>query len=462
MCLLRLVPDRGSAESLPSEIWEQILSLTVEHNHGSPDLKDLAPLVRVRCSGRSYVRLLALQTLMPKQLAARAAAANESRKNPHLSPVLPEHILLLQASAVCRKTAAAAARVQADSQCLDLMCCEDYALDSALLLSWAPATQGLYLSLYGFSTPGLAAFVQAACHCLNYVRLPCCSVLEAAQAGSLLSSCTSECVSVHVEGLYCPNSFPPAMQVLCVRFTAEFDDELLWDAETPQAMLCTLARQTQPPLESLVLQFDADVPQIHLCGPFLLAPLRVRIEFFLKEETVCDLSWLRLQPCSRLKARLCVDTALPAQHQRMLAQLLSLPLDKLILLWSVRFTPELQQMWQCLTLCKELVLILPCVPERLKMLPRCPVVTIKGFCALAVDCAAVTVTAARYSFHACQHSKHTRVSFLGGCSMPAHLEGAWQISIHSTASVQGLQGALRSSNALYLQNAAAAIAGWTV
>ena len=340
------------------------------------------------------------------------------------------------------------------------------ALDSALILRWAPFTPGLYLDVDSFRMPGFAAFVQAACHNLNFVRLRCTSALEAAQAGSMLASCTSECVTVQVEGLHCPTSFPPAMQALVMKFAREFEwDELAWDAEMPQALLCTLARQRQPPLEELVLLFEVAGP--HLCGPFLLAPLRVRLEFALGDKMTCDLSWLQHQPCTRLEVRVSIDTALPTQHQHMLAQLQRLPLDKLILSWNVMFTLELQKRWQGLTPCKELELKLrhP-MPYTLQALPRCPRICISLFRPLAVDWAAVTVHAAQYSFHGYPASilrtPRTSLSFWGGGSIPHHLQGAWQLSVKDTDSVQGLQGALQSGGTQYLQNAAAVKAGWAV
>ena len=77
------------------------------------------------------------------------------------------------------------------------------------------------------------------------------------------------------------------------------------------------------------------------------------------------------------------------------------------------------------------------------------------FVHLRLDWAALTSQAASFTFAA----GHGRLCILGappcGFGAPTNLEAAWQLAVHSSTSVPGLQGGH------LLQNAAARLAGWT-
>ena len=65
----------------------------------------------------------------------------------------------------------------------------------------------------------------------------------------------------------------------------------------------------------------------------------------------------------------------------------------------------------------------------------------------------------RHAARICFIMGHRTLSFMNGCSMPDDLDGAWQLSVCSSA-VQDWGGTRVSGNICYLQNAAATEAGW--
>ena len=228
--------------------------------------------------------------------------------------------------------------------------------DSSLLLAWAQNMRSLTLGEGSLGMPGISAVVEAASSRLEYVSLECNTVLAAAQAGWLLSSCSRR-LAVEVEGMHSPTSFPPNMHSLFVCFGSQcVIYESPWDPLMPHALLFSLARQ-QPPLEQLSLEFD--VPSVPLGCAFYLPRLSIELEITLSDDTHCNLSWLRNQSCRRLSMILHLHTLKPSQHDHIFAQLQPLPLDNLTIRCSIKCTRQaqthLQQRWHRLGLCGVLI-----------------------------------------------------------------------------------------------------------
>ena len=261
-----------------------------------------------------------------------------------------------------------------------------------------------------------------------------------------------------------PHALPSHMCSLFVSF-----HNSAWDPLRACALLYTIAH-TQHRLQTLDLTFE-DVTDIRLaCQAYLPMLRKCSLRFTLTKDMVLDLSWLQHQPCNQLSVSIYVCTELARPHQHVTDQLLQLPLHRLSVSSSRESPPPLQVMWKRLAIPDFVVLSLSSPGAALwplQAFPCCPDIVINATQAqsLVLDWAAVTSHAARFSFH----MGAVALSIIGGCHVPIHLQGAWQLTIHSAQTVQGLQGAHVHDHAdgvigltQVLPNSAAVAAGWKV
>ena len=330
-------------------------------------------------------------------------------------------------------------------------------LDTALFLSWAPSVHRLYLDTHSLNMPGLPAFAQAAGDQLSVIRARCNSMLAVMQAGHVLSSCIGP-VSLELVGTHAPSALPPNMvsvRLKLVEPRAGGAPFKRCDPLTPHALMYSAARLCSS-LKHVSLACKEVAVQ--LAWPFTLPQLdTLRLELSLRCGTSIDLSWLQRQPCSRLDMVVAVLTDQPSEHQLMVQQLLQLSMHNLTVRWQVALTPDLQLLWQRPFPCRRIRLELAApMPDALHALPCSPVLVIESYHHdLSVEWAAVS----RHAAQICFIMGHRQLSFLNGCSMPNDLDGAWQLSVCSSA-VQGWGGTRAIGNMCYLQNAAATTAGW--
>ena len=382
---------------------------------------------------------------------------------PSCSPIRPghnaEHSLLWQASTVSRALAVAAGHVLQSSTGLDICCnChhdwQQARLDSKLLLQWASLMTGcLRLDMSSSRLSGLSAFVEASR--LDDVDLACGSLIAAAaQEGLLLPFSFSAASSVSTAGSGTFHCFPYSskLHMEIVENSASYHPLM------PSTLIHCFARQNGC-LEELSLVFQ--VRHVELVCPSILPALEVTLEFTLEDDTMVNLDWLQRQPCSVLSVIVTVKTVLPTQHQQVTSQLLQLPLHRLRLSWQAASFPEtIQLMWQQLQIRDHFNLVICKAPELavLQALPSCPDICIGSCTHMDLNWAAVTSQPAQISLY----MRHASLRILGGCRVPADLQGGWQLIIYATSCVHGLQEAQVQGApvALFLQNEAAVSAGW--
>ena len=288
-----------------------------------------------------------------------------------------------QASTICKSVRAAARSVVASVGALDLsrafqLRWQQIRLDSALLLSWAPSIERLYLDTHSLNMPGLPAFARAAGDQLHDIRLGCSSMLAVVQAGHVLSSCSGP-VALDLVGSYAPSALPPNMLSLRVELVGIASHSLLThcDPSTPQALMYSAARHCSS-LKRVSLACKEAAVQ--LACPFTLPKLdSLRFELSLQHGPAMDLSWLQRQPCSRLDILVAVTTDWPSQHQHLVNQLLQLTMHNLTVRWQVELTPELQLMWERPFPCQRIRLeIYAPIPDALHALPYSSVLLVES------------------------------------------------------------------------------------
>ena len=366
--------------------------------------------------------------------------------------------MVSQVSTVSKTMSAAAAGVLASSRYLVLQLDHQTVdrqkrLDSALLLEWAPTLIGLCLNAHSLNIPGLLTFVKAASKVMYLHIDGCNNLLAAAQAGRLLSSCSNK-LRLIFEGSCTPSLWPQAMTSLTV--------SVAWSTTADPLMASALVHSLSGHrhLQNLSLDFSG-VSKVLLVSELCLPKLVAKVEFILSERTVLDLRWLQLQPCSSLAVSVTVTTDMLTQHEHVINQLLPLTLHSLTVLWKVTCSSELQLLWQQLHISNRFTLDAEAFPpvDVLQALPHCHQILVIAAADLVLDWAAVTSQAAKFSIDVFDGD----LIILGGCQVPDHLEGAWQVTFHLADNMQDLPGTQLKAwagNMRFLQNAAAVSAGW--
>ena len=255
-----------------------------------------------------------------------------------------------------------------------------------------------------------------------------------------------------------PQIFPCTLHSLEVTFAIIQDG---WsDPLGPDALLHSIAPLAF--LKELILDLVA-APYIQLTSRTSLPALSVSLRLAVKHDTVMDLSWLHQQPCSALSVEIYMQTGMPSQHQLAVSQLLLLPLHSLSVYPRCGFPLNLQSMWQRISPSNSFTLdVSGSGPASgvLQALPHCRRIILSTWGSeLVLEWAAVSSRAARYSLHSYQGRPRILGAPQSGLGVPAHLEGAWQLTVRSSTSVPGLQGACAHGH--FLQNSAAILAGWT-
>ena len=337
------------------------------------------------------------------------------------------------------------------------------ALDSALLRRWASGISELALHEDCFSRPDISNFLAGAAN-LRKVQLWCHNVISAAQAERALSGC-AQIDHLEAYGSQILNRIPAHLKYLSITFEEEHEEQVVAPL-LPSVLLYKLASMSQ----LLELKLFILTDQVQLDCPLQCAGLQqITLWFDLYDETVTYLSWLGAQPaCTRLDISIRVCTAKPEVHSELTEQLQQLRVTKLSLWFCVPFPLAVQEVWQKVAVsshcrlgfsdvcpAEATIQLLPCSPEFLIDLTQ--VCLSRGPVTLAG--AALTSQAAKF----CIRVALSRcLTILGGCETPVELaDQPWQVVVQGALSVEGLYDSRESDGWPYLQNTAAAVAGWT-
>ena len=263
--------------------------------------------------------------------------------------------LLLQLSTVCRAFADALEASDLLKQTLHTHGCggkgtQACRLDSRLILQWAGHCTGLDLFSQLCEMPGARQLVVAAPN-MTYVAVHCRSMLQAAQAGCLLTRLSSvQYLLLH--GEFYPSMLPLSVGELEVRpcYGHERYAPVAWFGDQADGIVYKAERL--PLLRVLRLYFPDLGPKPATCS--LTCPMhfgsleQLHLELSLAGHTL-DLSWVRLQTHLKgLHLQIRIYTKDPVHHQHCVQQLSGLQVTTLELFLSTPFPAPLQLLWSSL------------------------------------------------------------------------------------------------------------------
>ena len=219
------------------------------------------------------------------------------------------------------------------------------------------------------------------------------------------------------------------------------------------------------------LKLKTTASQLQLASPIHLPELDISLSLTVEVGAALDLSWLMLQPYSRLALRIEVKTVNLEAHMHIIRQLQSLRVDKLRLHLNRGVPPNLQDMWAALHIRQHLMVwALPSAfrsaSQALQALPSCPSIKIMiGFddyvgkaSPVFMTWAALTSSASCHRLFMGGHDLHVL-----GCSAghPDFQGQAWQLTVCEANQVHGLHGGSEVEDFGHIiQNRAATAAGW--
>ena len=270
---------------------------------------------------------------------------------------------VLQASSVCRKFSEASTLVPLSLN-LNFEDALPPRLFSSLLMSWAHNVHTLLMDNSSLAVPGHAKFLVRA-KGLQKVTVYCVSASASAAFDPLLSNnpCIVQLICI---GNYTPLTFPPALRELAVSIGSS-----LSNSYQAQHFLAALDKSAVP-LRVLDIELDPSSPV--LVSPVVLPMLQeLRISLSVGLDPV-DLSWLRSQPCMHLCIFVEVYTQDAARQAQAMGQIQQLQVFSLELSFHCAFTSAVQEVWQPLSSCYNVLIKVKdpdCSKLELEALPRC-------------------------------------------------------------------------------------------
>ena len=391
----------------------------------------------------------------------------------------------MQLSSVCTKFAEAASLAPCLQYGLDIAFAEETKfrpsfneqahgqLGSQLLQRWAGRVTSLAIDESCFATPGAHVFVAAAAR-LTHVKIQCSSLLAAAQIEDLLSGSRSV-TSLCIMGMCKPGLLPPSVQTLDVAFE-NLDDEAIWDPEEPSAFLFRVSRL--PLLQTLKLEFDQGLHDIALACSVKFKNLQeLHISLQVRDALLLDLSWVLLQSCDQLHLTIILGDLPGDKHGAVVEEVRKLRVARLTLRVCVPLTKPLQELWFSLPAkswhiedCHSVFThFSPGIP--LQVLPRCAgIIRIRDSKMnsgrpFTIIWSALTAFGANIIIDMgwCYNPRYPlrKVHVLGGGDVASdNLQQPWQLLICTARAVHGLPASQPTESMFFLQNNAAAAAGW--
>lgn len=335
------------------------------------------------------------------------------------------------------------------------------ALDSPLVLSWAPHVRGLWLCEEWCNQTGIT-FLQLAKK-LRSLSLPCHRPLSGARANYILPFC-NQVTRLSLDGAFIPSRFPSALRELFVSLRGTHGADS-WEMQLPNALIYTLAHVKGLRRLSITLHHE----DVELTCPVLLSPLDVLyIQFPFCDNSDRNLDWLQRQPCRELKLDILIHTISLESHQQLIAVLQKLQISTLKLSLCRHLPRSVQALWQAVRVEKQCTVDLtPGYSEHVRVLhalPRCPRLVVESTSSqkkvsIQVHWAALVDQAAdiRISMYT-----GSELHILAGCDLPAWLLPLrWQLEVWSASHVHGFEHAHRQGKHWYMQSPGAIAAGWS-
>ena len=211
---------------------------------------------------------------------------------------------------------------------------------------------------------------------------------------------------------------------------------------------------------------------VTLQGDILLPRLEgLSFTFSWHNQTNLILSWLKRQPCKRLKLTVTLAIAKLPRDRQLMELLRELHLSKLSLIAGRQFLVELQQLWSSLSLHDMDVNFTGGFSQSFRPLQALPHSRGKAAIRFSVtESGQIDVSWSALASHAnvvleMDVSEHlagsSELHILGATlTAPEHLQQPWQLTVRQASSVHGLPASQPTSSSYFLQNAAAKAHGW--